>query len=268
MHNRDMFMTEVDGKRLPAAIAGHPALELCNTWAGWNSPPGTGGDYLVDYDTLAVWAGDRAGLTATQTTAAREAAAAAGDQAARVLREARRFRSHLYTLLTGAASDSATAEVARLAHEARAAQRLRRAEDGTLSWQLPLDNPVRLPLLAAALAASDLLTGPQREAVHACPGHECGWLFLDPRGRRKWCVMAVCGNRAKARAHAERRAGPGASAALHRPPLTAAPSPGPPGAPGLRSHHGPAAAWSRFRHTTPPTVDAPRQLTIESLLSG
>jgi predicted RNA-binding Zn ribbon-like protein len=46
------------------------------------------------------------------------------------------------------------------------------------------------------------LTGPSREHVHTCPS--CGWLFLDPRGRRRWCSMATCGNRAKVRAHAAR----------------------------------------------------------------
>jgi predicted RNA-binding Zn ribbon-like protein len=28
------------------------------------------------------------------------------------------------------------------------------------------------------------------------PGVDCGSLFLDPRGRRRWCDMAACGNRA------------------------------------------------------------------------
>jgi predicted RNA-binding Zn ribbon-like protein len=65
---------------------------------------------------------------------------------------------------------------------------------------------LRLPLLAVADAAATLLAEPGRaSAVHACPGRGCGWLFLDPRGRRRWCSMAVCGNRAKARKHAARR---------------------------------------------------------------
>ncbi len=56
--------------------------------------------------------------------------------------------------------------------------------------------------LVAQSAAEVLLTGSQ---VHlkACPGERCGWLFLDesPSGRRRWCSMAVCGNRAKAKRH-------------------------------------------------------------------
>ena len=38
-----------------------------------------------------------------------------------------------------------------------------------------------------------------------CAGYGCGWLFFDPSHRRHWCIMAICGNRAKARAYAERR---------------------------------------------------------------
>jgi predicted RNA-binding Zn ribbon-like protein len=42
--------------------------------------------------------------------------------------------------------------------------------------------------------------------VKACEGHTCTLLFVDhTRGRaRRWCSMAVCGNRAKQAAHRER----------------------------------------------------------------
>ena len=35
--------------------------------------------------------------------------------------------------------------------------------------------------------------------VKACEGHVCSLLFLDktPRRARRWCSMAICGNRAK-----------------------------------------------------------------------
>jgi predicted RNA-binding Zn ribbon-like protein len=42
--------------------------------------------------------------------------------------------------------------------------------------------------------------------VRACEGHACTLLFIDrTRGRaRRWCAMAICGNRAKQAAHRER----------------------------------------------------------------
>jgi predicted RNA-binding Zn ribbon-like protein len=44
--------------------------------------------------------------------------------------------------------------------------------------------------------------------LKACPEHTCGWAFYDHSRNRSstWCSMAVCGNRAKARAFRERRA--------------------------------------------------------------
>lgn len=50
-----------------------------------------------------------------------------------------------------------------------------------------------------AESALELLTGSDRDLLRQCPGEECGWLFLDRSrsGRRRWCDMRDCGNRAK-----------------------------------------------------------------------
>lgn len=42
--------------------------------------------------------------------------------------------------------------------------------------------------------------------VKACEGHSCTMMFADHTRRRarRWCIMAVCGNRAKQAAHRER----------------------------------------------------------------
>jgi predicted RNA-binding Zn ribbon-like protein len=59
-------------------------------------------------------------------------------------------------------------------------------------------------LLAPVLwSAGDLLAGPARGRVRCCANPECLWLFLDQSkgGTRRWCDMASCGNRAKARRH-------------------------------------------------------------------
>ena len=95
-------------------------------------------------------------------------------------------------------------QMRRWAEEARSAQRWTVRDDGSYAWRLEPRQPLRLPLLAVTAAAAQLLAEGPLEAVHACPGNDCGWLFLDPRNRRRWCSMAVCGNRAKARAHARR----------------------------------------------------------------
>ena len=57
-----------------------------------------------------------------------------------------------------------------------------------------------------AVDASDLLTSTDLDRVRECSGDTCSWLFLDrSRNRsRRWCDMADCGNRAKARRHYSR----------------------------------------------------------------
>ncbi|MGW5195753.1 CGNR zinc finger domain-containing protein, partial [Kribbella sp. NPDC004138] len=67
---------------------------------------------------------------------------------------------------------------------------------------MPFDGRVGLP--ERDRVQEDPGAGQDRAHVRTCPS--CGWLFLDPRGRRRWCSMATCGNRAKVRAHAARTA--------------------------------------------------------------
>jgi len=53
---------------------------------------------------------------------------------------------------------------------------------------------------AVVVSAVDLLRDRSRLAtVRMCPGNNCGWLFVDATGRRRWCSMEVCGSRAKMR---------------------------------------------------------------------
>lgn len=54
-----------------------------------------------------------------------------------------------------------------------------------------------------AIAAAALATSPDFARVRRCGGQGCEWLFLDlsRAGTRRWCSMASCGNRAKARSH-------------------------------------------------------------------
>jgi predicted RNA-binding Zn ribbon-like protein len=61
-------------------------------------------------------------------------------------------------------------------------------------------------LLPIAEAAADLVCSVDFRLIRACEGPVCTLLFLDrtkAHGRR-WCSMAVCGNRAKAAAHRAR----------------------------------------------------------------
>jgi len=61
-------------------------------------------------------------------------------------------------------------------------------------------------LLPIAKVMAELLATADFTQVKACEGATCRLLFLDTTGgrMRRWCSMAVCGNRAKQAAHRER----------------------------------------------------------------
>jgi predicted RNA-binding Zn ribbon-like protein len=56
-------------------------------------------------------------------------------------------------------------------------------------------------------AAADLITQGDAGTLRRCCDATCGWLFLDQSNarRRRWCVMADCGNRNKVKAHYQRQ---------------------------------------------------------------
>ncbi len=62
-------------------------------------------------------------------------------------------------------------------------------------------------LLPIATAMADLICGEDFTQVKACERSPCTLLFVDrTRGHaRRWCSMAICGNRAKQASHRDRR---------------------------------------------------------------
>ena len=187
------YAFEVDGIVLPVPVSGEVTLELCNTAAGWGEREPKK-DYLAGYDELVVWARE-SGLVEREAAEWLRAEAASAPAAAKaVLARAIELRENVYATALGGDGWSVVAlEAERAAAEARLTPQ---------GWVLP--ERLDLPVLAAARRAADFLLSPRRSAVRACPGRRCGWLFLDPSGRRRWCSMATCGNREKQRRHAER----------------------------------------------------------------
>lgn len=86
---------------------------------------------------------------------------------------------------------------------APARKTLRHAED-RYDWEIDMKFGTALALLAPVLwSAGDLLAGARRAKVRRCANPECLYLFVDESraGRRRWCTMSSCGNRAKAKRH-------------------------------------------------------------------
>ena len=210
-----MSSVVVDGLVLPVSVSGHPALDFCNTRAGWNAA--TPKEYLHGYEHLAVWAREAGLVTPATATVLLADALAAPDSARAVLDAALRLRSAAYRVALGSSSAADLDIIGQQAKAARSASTLR-ATAGRTATPRGLSNPGALahwvlpqhrldaPLLAVTAHLDDLLCSTLSEVIAACPGRGCGWLFADPRRRRRWCDMAVCGNRAKARRHAQRLA--------------------------------------------------------------
>jgi predicted RNA-binding Zn ribbon-like protein len=192
----------VDGLVVPIAVAGHPALDFCNTRAGWGEPRPK--EYLHTHAHLTVWARERDLLPADRASALRRRGERDPAAGAAVVARAVAFRDALRSVLLDSGAAAAWARINREVRRAGAAATLRPADGSPARWSID-DGGLDLPLLAVAWSAAALLTSPGGRAVAACPGTGCGWVFADPRGRRRWCSMAWCGNRAKARRHAQRR---------------------------------------------------------------
>jgi predicted RNA-binding Zn ribbon-like protein len=204
-HDGVVHWVEFDGVRLPQRWGGHVALDFCNTWAGWRQPPAPGREYLSSYDVLVAWA--RYADLVDPLVAKRLTNAARRDaQAARgVLADARRLRTAIHDAALDPADSGALAAVSRYARRAGAQARLRPGRSGHATWELSPSTGMDRPVLEVARHAAALLTSPEVLKVGACPGNDCGWLFLNPHGRRRWCSMQACGNRAKVAAFARRR---------------------------------------------------------------
>jgi predicted RNA-binding Zn ribbon-like protein len=194
----------VDGLVLPIPVAGHPALDFCNTRAGWGEPRPK--EYLHTHAHLAVWAGHNGFIAASAVRGLRRAGRRDPAAAAEIVARAVAFRDGLRAVLLGAASSATWTALNREVRRAGAATALRPGPPGSAAWTL--DTGIEQPLFAVVWSAAHLLTSPDAPRVAACPGPGCGWIFADPRGRRRWCSMAWCGNRDKVRRFAQRRRAP------------------------------------------------------------
>jgi predicted RNA-binding Zn ribbon-like protein len=199
------YQRRVDGLVLPVSIADEPTLDFCNTRAGWGTAEPR--EYLTSYDHLVVWAREARLVGAPIAATVRRSAEREPAEASRVLERTLALRDAVYAACTDPADDDAWETVAAKARAAASVAVLVRDAPPGRRWMIPESAGLELPELELERAAGALLASTDLSTVGRCPGEDCGWLFLDPRGRRRWCTMAVCGNRAKARRHAQRTRG-------------------------------------------------------------
>lgn len=205
-------LADEPGQDQPLRIGDHPALDFLNSvFTPLDEPV----DLLRDGPALANWL---ATSGAVRPGVAADAAAWTPQQLQRAASEARALRDWFRELVFrwsvgGARSVRATdlEQINALLAKGRLQQTLVRAADGlALHTERAIDAPSAL-LGELAAACADLLATHRAEQVRKCENPTCTLWFADTkRGpRRRWCSMAVCGNRMKVAAHrARQRGGP------------------------------------------------------------
>jgi predicted RNA-binding Zn ribbon-like protein len=193
-------------------LAGERCLDFANTVSGRGFASRR--DRIVDYGDLLAWAHMAGFLDPERAERLTARAAAKPAKAARALARALALREAMHGLFAARARGADAPEDALAAFNAilsRAGKRGGLAfEGGAFAWRWE-ENSLEWPLWVLAHEAARVLTGAALGRLKECAGHECGWLFVDrsKNGKRRWCEMEVCGNRAKARRFHARRAAVG-----------------------------------------------------------
>src|SRR5262245_32832512 len=201
-------------QRPPAFFVGdHLALDFLNTSA---RPRGAVIEWFADGNDLVSWLEQVGSIDAPASARMRESGRDALDE---VAKQARQFRQWLRGFVTARmgkplrATAAAVAPLNELLARDNSFQRVeaagRGAEDGRrllLRRVRRWENPGEL-LDPIAGAAADLICNQDFRLIRSCEGSACMLVFLDrtKAHARRWCSMAVCGNRAKAAAHRARR---------------------------------------------------------------
>jgi predicted RNA-binding Zn ribbon-like protein len=128
------------------------------------------------------------------------------------LRRAAELREALYRTFSGLAAGgspqpSDLATLNELLPAALAHLRVTR-DGGRFGWKSDGNARSLNHLLSPVVRdAAIFLTSTDFSRLRTCGNPQCGWVFLDTskNGTRRWCSMAVCGNRDKLRRFRRRR---------------------------------------------------------------
>jgi predicted RNA-binding Zn ribbon-like protein len=178
-------------------ISGHPSIDLVNTEVVRR---GVRHDLLVTESDLNHWLVSMqaiGSLAAIQTT----------EYSPETVHAVRKLRSFLRDGFEKLADRNALAEKWK-EHLEDLIQR------APLSYKILSEGLVPIPvgdstdaiLSLVAFDALKLLASEELLTIRRCANPDCVLLFMDSSGRRKWCSMKICGNRAKVARHEEKRA--------------------------------------------------------------
>ena len=184
-------------------------LDFVNSDRAVNGPAKSA-DALDDFDTYVGWLGAARVLDHERAAAMLRRAQQQPTAATAALHEARRLRNVLRTLAeNGSAGDEraegvALSEINRILGRSAGSRRVEPRSDGGFVRSFVTVGDVFAGLLVPVIeSAADALVHDELRRVHRCAAPRCGRVFYDAsrNGKRRWCEMATCGNRAKAARH-------------------------------------------------------------------
>jgi predicted RNA-binding Zn ribbon-like protein len=168
-----------------------------------------GADPLHEFERFANWLESAHVFDAERASTMQRRAIQQPAGALAVLADARRMRAVLRTLaergaITGDARIAALAEINRILGRSAGTRRVEIKSDGTFARAfVPVGDAFAGLLIPIVESAADALILDELPRVRRCADPRCARVFQDAtkNGRRRWCDMSTCGNRAKAARH-------------------------------------------------------------------
>ena len=169
-------------------------------------------DALRDFETFVGWLEAADVLDGERASGIRRRAVQQPAGAAAALVDARRVRAALRALAeVGQSAERARAEtlmeINRILGRSAGTRKLEWRADGSFARSfVPVGDAFAGLMIPVVESAADALVVGELGRVRRCADARCPRVFYDgtKNGRRRWCDMATCGNRAKAARHRTR----------------------------------------------------------------
>ncbi len=185
-------------------VGGHLCLDFLNT-ADWHGSPREI-ELLAGYGEFIAWAAAVRIATRPEGAALLRSAQQEPAKAEYAVREAIQLREDMFAIFRPLAlgenpGSDVLDEWTSIYRDWLGATRLVPARNAMHRVWNGAPSDLKRLLLPIVLSTEELLVHGPLDRIRICGMEDCGWMFLDRSraGRRAWCNMKTCGNRAKAR---------------------------------------------------------------------